>query len=156
MKGKLAVVAPLAGGAAGAYGLLRRPKPLRTHYSRALRKVLIVGGGFGSMAVLDRLVEAIRGDSEVGSRSFTKKTGSSKASARVARNSRVSLRGGLRFLIPCRRFRGRAYGPNRIRAFGDGGMDANLAAAEAHPERHEEAAQDQGPKGPPVQSPGPS
>jgi hypothetical protein len=66
MKGKLAVVAALVGGAAGAYGLLRRPKLLRTHYSRALRKVLIVGRGFGGMAVLGGLVEVIRGDSEVG------------------------------------------------------------------------------------------
>jgi NADH dehydrogenase len=66
MKGKLAAVAALAGGAAGAYGFVRRPKPLRTHYSRAPRKVLIVGGGFGGMAVLDGLVEALEGDPEVG------------------------------------------------------------------------------------------
>src|SRR5215216_518433 len=66
MRGKLAAVAALAGGAAGAYGLLRRPKPLRTHYSRAPRKVLIVGGGFGGMAVLDGLVEALEADQEVG------------------------------------------------------------------------------------------
>jgi NADH:ubiquinone reductase (H+-translocating) len=39
---------------------------LRTHYSRAPRKVLIVGGGFGGMAVLDGLVEALEGDPEVG------------------------------------------------------------------------------------------
>ena len=66
MKGKLAAIAALAGGAAGAYGFVRRPKPLRTHYSRAPRKVLIVGGGFGGMAVLDGLVEALEGDSGVG------------------------------------------------------------------------------------------
>jgi NADH:quinone reductase (non-electrogenic) len=66
MKGKLTAVAALAGGAAGAYGLLRRPKPLRTHYSHAPRKVVIVGGGFGGMAVLDGLVEALGGNSEVG------------------------------------------------------------------------------------------
>jgi hypothetical protein len=61
MKGKLMAVAALAGGAAGAYGLLRRPKPLRTYYSHAPRKVVIVGGGFGGMAVLDGLVEALGG-----------------------------------------------------------------------------------------------
>ncbi|HZC84246.1 MAG TPA: FAD-dependent oxidoreductase, partial [Rubrobacter sp.] len=66
MKGKLAAIAALAGSAAGAYGFVRRPKPLRTHYSRAPRKVLIVGGGFGGMAVLDGLVEALEGDSGVG------------------------------------------------------------------------------------------
>jgi NADH:ubiquinone reductase (H+-translocating) len=67
MRGKLAAVGALAGGAAvGAYGLLSGAKPLSTHYSRAPRKVLIVGGGFGGMAVLDALVEALRGDPEVG------------------------------------------------------------------------------------------
>ena len=66
MRGKLAMVAALVGGAAGAYNLLRRPKPLGLHYSRAPRKVLIVGGGFGGMAVLDELVEALEGDPEVG------------------------------------------------------------------------------------------
>src|SRR5215218_995080 len=61
------MVAALAGGAAGAYNLLRRPRrPLGTYYSRAQRKVLIVGGGFGGMAVLDELVERLEGDPEVG------------------------------------------------------------------------------------------
>src|SRR5215203_6818438 len=62
MKGKLATVAALAGGAAGAYRLARRPKPLRSHYSRAPRKVLIVGGGFGGLSVIDELVEELDGD----------------------------------------------------------------------------------------------
>ena len=70
MRGKLAMVAAmvaaLVGGAAGAYNLLRRPKPLGPHYSRAPRKVLIVGGGFGGMAVLDELVGSLEGDPEVG------------------------------------------------------------------------------------------
>jgi len=67
VKGKLAMIAALAGGAAGAYNLLRRPRrPLGTYYSRAQRKVLIVGGGFGGMAVLDELVERLEGDPEVG------------------------------------------------------------------------------------------
>src|SRR5215218_5692561 len=64
MKGKLAAVAALAGGGAGAYGLLRRPKRLQTRYSGAVKKVLIVGGGFGGLAVLEKLVEAL--DGEVG------------------------------------------------------------------------------------------
>jgi len=66
MKGKLAAVAALAGGAAGAYGLLRRPKRLQTRYSGAVKKVLIVGGGFGGLAVLEKLVEALDGEGEVG------------------------------------------------------------------------------------------
>jgi NADH dehydrogenase len=67
VRGKVAAVAALAGGAVvGAYGLLGRPRPLSVHYSRAPKKVLIVGGGFGGMAVLDGLVEALEGDSGVG------------------------------------------------------------------------------------------
>jgi NADH dehydrogenase len=64
MRGKLAAVAAL--GAAGAYGLLRRRKPLRIRYSEAPKKVLIVGGGFGGLAALEGLVEALDGDEEVG------------------------------------------------------------------------------------------
>jgi len=64
MRGKLAAIAALAGAAA--YRSMRRPKPLRSHYSRAPRKVLIVGGGFGGLAMLDGLVEELDGDPEVG------------------------------------------------------------------------------------------
>jgi NADH:ubiquinone reductase (H+-translocating) len=64
MRGKLAVAAALAGGAA--YRFLRRPKPLRTHYSHAPRKVLILGGGFGGLSVLDGLVEGLEGYPGVG------------------------------------------------------------------------------------------
>src|SRR5918992_640206 len=66
MKGKLAAVAALVGGAAGAYGLLRRPKRLQTRYSGAVKKVVIVGGGFGGLAVLEKLVEALDGEGEGG------------------------------------------------------------------------------------------
>ena len=67
MKGKLAAVAALAGGAAlRAYGYLRRPKPLPTHYSDATTKVVIVGGGFGGLAALNALVEALNGEEGVG------------------------------------------------------------------------------------------
>jgi NADH dehydrogenase len=65
MRGKLAAVAALV-GAAGAYRSMRRPKPLRSRYSRAPRKILIVGGGFGGLAALDGLVEDLDGDPEVG------------------------------------------------------------------------------------------
>ena len=65
MRGKLAAVAALV-GAAGAYRSMRRPSPLRSHYSRAPRKVLIVGGGFGGLAVLDGLVKGLDGYPGVG------------------------------------------------------------------------------------------
>jgi NADH:ubiquinone reductase (H+-translocating) len=66
MRGKLAAVVALAGGAAGAYRLARRAKPLGSHYSRAPRKVLIVGGGFGGLSAIDELVEELDGDPGVG------------------------------------------------------------------------------------------
>jgi NADH dehydrogenase len=66
MRGKLAAVVALVGGAAGAYRLARRAKPLGSHYSRAPRKVLIVGGGFGGLSAIDELVEELDGDPGVG------------------------------------------------------------------------------------------
>ncbi len=65
MRRKLAAVAGLAGGAV-AYRALRRPTPLSTRYSRARRKVLIVGGGFGGLALVEKLVEELKGDPDVG------------------------------------------------------------------------------------------
>jgi NADH dehydrogenase FAD-containing subunit len=39
---------------------------LHTRYSEAPKKLLIVGGGFGGLAVLEGLVEALDRDEEVG------------------------------------------------------------------------------------------
>lgn len=67
MKGKIAAVAALAGGAAwGAYSRSRKPEPLRVHYSDAPTKVLVVGGGFGGMAAAHGLVRAFGGSRRVG------------------------------------------------------------------------------------------
>lgn len=67
MKGKIAAVAALAGGAAwGAYSHLRRPKPLEIDYSDAPTKILMVGGGFGGLAAARGLVRAFGGSHRVG------------------------------------------------------------------------------------------
>jgi NADH:quinone reductase (non-electrogenic) len=64
MKGKLAT---LVGGAAlGAYGLRRRPKSLKTHYSDASTKIVIVGGGFGGLSALNALAKTLDGEEGVG------------------------------------------------------------------------------------------
>ncbi len=68
LKGKLA--AALAGGTAiGAYNLYsrsRKPKPLRGSYPDAPKKVLVVGGGFGGLAVAEGLAQALGESREVG------------------------------------------------------------------------------------------
>jgi len=68
MKGKVAAVAPLAGGLAAlrVYDALRKPKSLSLHYLDAPTKVLIVGGGFGGITAVERLVHAIDGNRKVG------------------------------------------------------------------------------------------
>jgi len=68
MKGKLAAIVPLAGGlfALKAYDAWRKPKPLSVHYLDAPTKVLIVGGGFGGIAAVEKLVHALDGSREVG------------------------------------------------------------------------------------------
>jgi hypothetical protein len=68
MKWKLAAVAPLAGGLAAlrVYDALRKPKPLSVHYLDAPTKVLVVGGGFGGITAVRKLVHALDGSREVG------------------------------------------------------------------------------------------
>lgn len=68
MRGKVAAVAPLAGGlvALKLYDALRKPKPLSVHYLDAPTKVLIVGAGFGGITALEKLVHALGGSEEVG------------------------------------------------------------------------------------------
>jgi NADH:ubiquinone reductase (H+-translocating) len=44
----------------------KRPKPLEVHYSDAPTKVLIVGGGFGGLAVARELARALGGSQKVG------------------------------------------------------------------------------------------
>src|SRR5215217_3646737 len=68
MKRKLAAVVPLAGGLAAlrVYDTLRKPKPLSVHYLDAPTKVLIVGGGFGGITAMEKLVHTLEGSREVG------------------------------------------------------------------------------------------
>lgn len=65
MKGKLAA-AIAAGVALGAYKRYGKPKPLGTSYEDATTKVLIVGGGFGGLAALKELAQALDGSRDVG------------------------------------------------------------------------------------------
>ena len=67
-KGKLAAVATLAGGvlALKAYNRVRAPESLKTHYTDAPTKILILGGGFGGLAAVESLVRALDGDPRVG------------------------------------------------------------------------------------------
>ncbi len=68
MKGTLAAVTSLAGGLAAlkVYDALRKPKPLNVHYLDAPTKVLVVGGGFGGITAVGKLVHALNGSEEVG------------------------------------------------------------------------------------------
>src|SRR5829696_3838736 len=68
MKGKLAAVVPLAGGLAAlrVFDALRKVKPLSVHYLDAPTKALFVGGGFGGIAAVEKLVQALDGSREVG------------------------------------------------------------------------------------------
>lgn len=66
MKGKLAAAVTLAGGAVGTYRYLKRPQPLKTHYSNARTKVVIAGGGFGGLTALKSFVSSLNGEEGVG------------------------------------------------------------------------------------------
>jgi NADH:quinone reductase (non-electrogenic) len=67
MKGKLAAAAATGGTAIVAYELYsryRRPKPLKGSYPEAPKKVLVVGGGLGGLAVVEGLAKALDGSQE--------------------------------------------------------------------------------------------
>ncbi|MDQ3999974.1 MAG: hypothetical protein M3283_02980, partial [Actinomycetota bacterium] len=69
MRSKFAAAALAGGMAIGAYNLYsraQRPKPLRSSYSEAPKKVLVVGAGFGGLAALEGLARALDGSGEVG------------------------------------------------------------------------------------------
>jgi NADPH-dependent 2,4-dienoyl-CoA reductase/sulfur reductase-like enzyme len=68
MKGKLAAAATgsTAIGAYELYSRYRRPKPLKGSYPEAPTKVLVIGGGFGGLAVVEILARTLGGSQEVG------------------------------------------------------------------------------------------
>ena len=66
MKSKLAVGAVILGASWGVYRRLSRPYPLRGRYPGAPTKILVVGGGFGGLAVARELVRSFGGSDNVG------------------------------------------------------------------------------------------
>jgi NADH:ubiquinone reductase (H+-translocating) len=66
MRRKLAVGGLILGAAWGAYRRLGRSSPLEGRYADAPTKILIVGGGFGGVAVARELARAFGGSDEVG------------------------------------------------------------------------------------------
>ena len=59
MRGKLAVAGALGAAAFGVYWVNKKPEPLKTGYSEAATKVLVVGGGFGGLAAAEELVREL-------------------------------------------------------------------------------------------------
>jgi NADH:ubiquinone reductase (H+-translocating) len=66
MKSKLAVGSLIVGAAWGAYRRLSRITPIGGNYADATTRILIVGGGFGGLAVARELARALGGTDGVG------------------------------------------------------------------------------------------
>ena len=66
MKSKLVVGALILGTTWGVYRRLSRPAPIVGRYADAPTKVLIVGGGFGGLAVARQLARSLEGSGDVG------------------------------------------------------------------------------------------
>src|ERR671939_377218 len=66
MKNKLAMGGLIVGATWGAYRRLSRPAPLGGRYADSSTKILIVGGGFGGLAVARGLAHALGGTDDLG------------------------------------------------------------------------------------------
>ena len=66
MKSKLAVGAMILGATWGVYRRLSRPAPIEGGYADAPTKILIIGGGFGGLAVARELARSFGGSYDVG------------------------------------------------------------------------------------------
>jgi NADH dehydrogenase len=66
MKSKLVVGALILSATWGAYRRLSKPVPIEGSYADAPTKILIVGGGFGGLAVARQLARSLEGSGDVG------------------------------------------------------------------------------------------